>query len=532
MRTERPLLLATLGLLLCAPQLLRAQSGTLDPTFNATGYVVNPVNSGDNLQKILVQDDQKILTIGMSWDAGFIAKAYVFRYNPDGTLDTDFADNGMFVYEQDFEALLYSGMITDEGKILLVGATTDYQTYRMMLIQLNEDGSLDDGFGTNGVVLQVITQVPQFGEDFAYNVAQDADGGILVCGSSHDPNYVRRPIVVRFTADGDLDTSFGVDGVASVPVMAVGASAFKCLRVQPDGKIIAAGYFGETELWYTLLLARFNADGTLDDTFSGDGIVRHSYGNVDDLAQDIQLTDDGSIIVAGRTVTVTYNYSALLMKFTAEGEVDDSFGDSGAVEEDLDNFDYSWSLAVQADGRIVMAGTSGVGPPDGFDLAVWKYTANGAPDASFGTNGLAHFAIPDYYTMIYGMALQADGKILIGGQARTPINQNYFFVARLTNDVNTGIAEAYPVNPVVALPNPAAAGAWITLRSDRLVDADARIALVSADGKRVCSYAGSLLHRDGAYVSLQLPTEVAPGAYHVSIEQQGTRSATTIVVTH
>lgn len=527
MITIRPFFLCVLALLLCAPATLRAQSGTLDPTFNTTGYVVSPVNTGDNVQKILVQPDQKILTIGMSWDFTFTARAYVFRYNPDGTPDTDFADNGVFVYTQDNEALLYSGMITAEGKILLVGATTDYQTYRMLLIQLNADGSPDASFGTNGVVLQAITQVPQNGEDFAYNVAQDAQGGLLVCGSSHDPNYVRRPIVVRFTSAGVLDTDFGVDGVATVPVMAVGASAFKCLRVQPDGRIVATGFFGETELWYTLLLVRFNADGTLDDTFSGDGIVRHNYGNVDDEGQELQLTTDGSILVAGKTVTADYNYSALLMKFTPAGAVDATFGDAGAVKEDLDTFDYGWNLAVQADGRIIMAGTSGVGPPNGFDLAVWKYAADGTRDASFGTDGLAHFAIPDYYTMIYGMALQADGKILIGGQARTDMNQNYFFVARLLNDTGTGIAaQASTTEWLSVQPNPTSG--LLQLRSTTADATPLRISLRNALGQDVRA-PFTLAGPRTTDVDL---SGLAAGAYYLLATRNGAQQAIRVMVEH
>ncbi len=484
MRTTQRSLLSGLCLLLCAPQMLQAQSGALDPTFNGTGYVIDPVNKGDGVQKILVQDDQKILSIGMSWDSTYTAHAYVFRYHPDGTPDAGFATNGVFSYTLDNEALFYSGMITAEGKILLVGATTDYQTYRMLLIQLNADGSPDNAFGTNGVVLQTVGLAPQYNEDFIYDVAQDALGNILVCGSSHDANYVRRPVVVRFTSNGTLDTSFGVDGVATIPVELVGASSFRGVVVQPDGKIVATGNYGQTELWYLLLLVRFNADGSLDTTFSTDGIVKHNYGNVDDTGYDLKLTPDGSILVAGKTVTITYNYSALLMKFTPDGEVDATFGTAGAVEEDLDNFDYGWGVEVQTDGRIVMAGTSGVGPPNGFDLAVWKYNADGTPDPGFGTNGLAHFAIGDYYTMIYGLDLQADGKILIGGQARTANNENYFFTARLQNDIASGISDDQTDGDAfVVFPNPfqdlvtVRTGTWTGSVRVQLFNADGRLVL-------------------------------------------------------
>ncbi|MBK7086146.1 MAG: hypothetical protein IPH53_16370 [Flavobacteriales bacterium] len=191
------------------------------------------------------------------------------------------------------------------------------------------------------------------------------------------------------------------------------------------------------------------------------GLVKHNYGNVDDAGEDLKLTADGSILVAGKTVTVTYNYSALLMKFTPDGEVDTAFGTAGAVEEDLADFDYAWNVELQADGKIIIAGTSGVGPPNGFDLAVWKYASDGTADAAFGTNGLAHYAIGDYYTMIYGLDVQADGKILIGGQARTANNENYFFTARLQNDIASGLANASAPAEALVFPNPASVGSMV-----------------------------------------------------------------------
>ena len=116
MRTKQLFTLGGLCLLLCETQILQAQPGSLDPLFNSTGYVVQPVNEVEGVQKILVQGDGKILAIGMSWDANYTARAYVFRYLPDGTPDTDFANNGVFSHELDNEALLYSAVITHTGK--------------------------------------------------------------------------------------------------------------------------------------------------------------------------------------------------------------------------------------------------------------------------------------------------------------------------------------------------------------------------------------------------------------------------------
>lgn len=518
------------SVLFAATSALQAQSGTLDPTFNGTGYVIDPVNNLDVGQKILVQHDQKILQIGMSFDAAYVSRAQVFRYNPDGSRDTDFGTNGAFTYELDFEANIYGAVLTPDGKIVLAGSTTDYQTYRLLLIQLNADGTLDNSFAGTGVLAQSVSVVVENAEDIANDVTLDADGNILVCGTSYDADYIRRPIVVRFTPDGQLDTGFGINGVASIPA-GIGSSGFDGIVVQPDGRILATGYFGSDLLWYELLMVRFETNGSLDPTFGVAGVVKYNYGNVDDEATDVTLTPDGSILVAGVTVTQTYNYSALLMKFTPDGEVDTNFGTDGAVEEDLDTFDYAAMVKVLTDGTIVMAGTSGDGPPNGFDMAVWKYLADGTRDNSFGTNGLAAPVIPNRYAMIYGMDVQVDGKILIGGQARTTMNQNHFLIARLQNDITSSVAEQTGGDHTTAFPNPATAGSLVTVQLPETVRAGTRIDLFAADGQLVRSYTTSQFQRTAQGAAIQLPADIATGVHRLTIEHSGSRTNVSIIVT-
>lgn len=526
-------LFAGLCLMLGAAPVVQAQPGSLDPTFNTTGYQIQPVNTGDGAQKILVQDDQKVLLIGFSFDANYVAHTIVKRFLPDGSVDAAFGDNGTASYVVSFEADTYSAILTPAGKILLAGTTDDYQSQQILLIQLNEDGSKDLAFGDQGVVVQSIGLVTENGHDNAYDVALDAAGNIVICGSSYDENFVPRPIVSRFSPAGVLDTTFGVDGVATIPVNAVGSNAFKGVVIQPDGKIVASGYFGNTELWYVMLVVRFNTDGSLDPTFGDAGIVKYNYSNVDDEGEDLKLTPDGSILVCGISATASYNYSALLVKFNPAGALDLSFGSEGVVFEDLGTFDFASNLAVMPDGGIVMTGTSGSAPPSiNFGIAAWKYTASGTPDMTFGTGGVSLPVIPTYGAMIYAMGVQADGKILVGGQARTSSNQNYFLLARLENDFSIGVPELSGNTAAMVFPNPATASSTLSMQISETVQPDAQISLYAADGRLVFTSQAGGMQRDAQRIIFQLPVDLAPGIYQLAIQQQGTRRSASLLVTH
>jgi uncharacterized delta-60 repeat protein len=441
-----------------------SQDGALDQSFGSGGIVISPITNGDSYHDVVVQDDNKIIAVGMSFDAGFVSRANVFRFLPDGSLDEGFADNGIFTFELNYEANIYSCAINSEGKIILAGSTTDYVNYKFLVIQLNADGSLDSSFGDNGVVVYNACPLEGYYENLGNAVAIDAEDKILVSGNSFDVNYIRRPVVLRFMTTGEIDPSFGNNGVATIPV-GEGACSYDCLAIQPDGKIIAGGNYGNTLLWYVLLLTRFNSDGSIDTTFGEDGSVKYSYGDVDDEAFDLGLTSDGSIVVAGFTATQTYNFSTLVMQFTSDGTLDTNFGSDGIIEFDQGNYDVADALSILPDGKIVVAGTSGEGPPNSYDMAIWKYNPDGSPDLSFDGDGFVQHEIENYYAMGYGLAIQNDGKILIAGQARTNVNQNHYFISRLNNEIEVAVSE-YQSDSIELYPNPCKPGSDIVFSAN------------------------------------------------------------------
>ncbi len=505
-----------------------SQNGSLDLSFGSNGTVLSPINNGDSYHDVVVQSDNKIVAVGMSFDALYVSRANVFRFMPDGSPDTDFGVDGVFTYELNFEANIYSCVINSSGKIILAGSTTDYVNYNFLIIQLNTDGTLDTSFGVDGVVLyNACPQQDGYYENQGAAVILDANENILISGNAFDENYARRPVVVRFSPSGDIDSTFGENGVATIPIIE-GACSYECLALQPDGKIIAGGYFGNTLWWYVLLLTRFNEDGTLDTSFGDNGVVKHSHGDVDDEAFEVAIAENGNIVVAGFTATATYNFSTLVMQFTPSGEVDSTFGSDGAIVSDLANYDVADAVSILADGKIVVAGTSGEGPPNSYHMAIWKYNADGTPDNSFDSDGFVQHELENYYTMGYGLAIQNDGKILIAGQARTNGNQNHYFLSRLENDIQISIQEKGPIT-LNLYPNPCSTGSMIRL--DGYTQNVVAIHIYNSNGALIHTVPGI---QNVAYgKSFFLPAHLTAGVYTVStIDDQGTRRHQQLVITN
>jgi uncharacterized delta-60 repeat protein len=406
--------------------------GTPDLTFGTAGKVVYDRDQTDLYQDVQVQPDGKIIAVGTSMTPTYTAMIEVTRYLTDGTFDPSFGTNGHFsyTYNGNPETMAYRCLIKSNGKILVAGHTTNYTTWGIILIQLNSNGTPDAAFGTNGVVYQNLTA----GENLAYGLALQSDNKILVSGIKTDANGSTVPIVARFSSIGVLDASFGNNGVAEVPIV-TGDNDFASVCVQPDGKILAAGHYNNGLSWFTLLLARFNTNGTLDATYGNAGIVNMNLGNVDDEFFDLKMSGT-DCIATGFTVTqADFTYHLLLMKFDQNGQPVTSFGDEGKVI--WGNVDYTFgdALEIQADGKIVVAGCTSAMQPADNDWALWRFNADGSPDNTFGTNGVTTTEFFNSSEEALGLALW-ENKIIVAGKTRNTTNYLDFAIAKYWNGIN------------------------------------------------------------------------------------------------
>ena len=373
----------------------RADPGDLDTTFGAGGKVISDFGSFYDLGfSVALQADGKILVVGDS-NSG-IALA---RYTSTGALDTAFNGTGMVTTS-------FGGnegrsvAVQPDGKILVAGFYG--------LARYTSTGALDTSFNGTGMVTTVVRSYSETGP----SVAVQADGKILVAGDSGAPNYDFA--VVRYNTDGSLDTSFNGTGMVTTD-LGSGDDHAASVAVQADGNILVAGSRA-----YDFALVRYTNTGALDTTFNGTGIVTTDFGGSFDRGYSVAVQPDGKILVAGESSNGGGNDFGLA-RYTSTGALDTSFNGTGMVTTDFGGFqDRAFSVAVQADGKILVAGESSNGIRVGFGLA--RYTSTGALDTSFNGTGKVNTGVGSADAAGRGVAVQTDGKIVVAGFAASHLS--------------------------------------------------------------------------------------------------------------
>lgn len=197
-------------------------------------------------------------------------------------------------------------------------------------------------------------------------------------------------------AAGDLDSSFGTSGIVITTIPDATLNEATDIIVQPDGKMVVSA-FANGGSGFDVVLARYNPNGTLDTSFSGDGIATTPFGNEFELARAIARQPDGKILAAGRVGASPSRF--LVLRYNADGTLDTTFDDDGIVATTvLQNADAQ-SIAIQSDGKIVVAGNAVNSSNEDF-FAVVRYNSDGSFDNSFNGTGSAN----GFSTQQFGLA--------------------------------------------------------------------------------------------------------------------------------
>jgi uncharacterized delta-60 repeat protein len=359
----------------------RAKPGSLDLNFGTRGSVTTAIgsdpHSDDVATGVALQANGKIVVAGYTGVYPRLEIALA-RYNRAGSLDTSFGGDGQVTTAIGSSSGASGVAILANGKIV-VGGDTGVHPSSFAVTRYNGDGSPDTSFGVDG---QVTTAIG-LGAG-ASDLVLQPDGKIVLAGSAGEGS-TRDFALARYNADGSLDSSFGTDGTITTPIGS-GNDIATALARQPNGKLVAAGFSDNGSNW-DFALARYNADGSLDTTFDGDGKVTTAIGSNEDRASALALQRDGKLVAAGWSYNGS-NYDFALVRYNENGSLDTSFGAGGKVTTALGpNHDLSFALARQPDGKLVAGGfsESPADVPNTFILA--RYQANGSLDSSFGAAG-------------------------------------------------------------------------------------------------------------------------------------------------
>jgi uncharacterized delta-60 repeat protein len=377
---------------------------------------------------VIIQPDGKIVTAGSAFNGSNYDFALA-RYDTDGTLDAAFGSGGKVM--TDFGGLFDQATavaLQSDKKIVVAGLTDQGQgnANDLAVARYNTDGSLDTSFGSGGK--QVLDLSGD--DDVVTAIAIQSDGKILIAGVT-GRNGGRDFLLARLNVDGTLDTT-GLAPLGWVRTdFAGGADVAKSVAIQGDGKIVLAGYSdqGSNATGADFALARYNTDGSPDATFGAGGKMTSDFGSSDDYIEAISIQpNDGKLVVAGHSsVGPTADFA--FARYNTDGRLDATFGSGGRFTADMaGDQDYAYALALQTDGKIVAAGYSAGG---NSDFAVMRLTAAGALDAQFGSGGKTKIDFSGGDDEADSVAVQADGKIIIAGWAATATGDD-FAVARLT----------------------------------------------------------------------------------------------------
>jgi uncharacterized delta-60 repeat protein len=383
------------------------------PTFRADDGIVTTAlgPSLDQGFSTIVQPDGRILMAGQTTlgSIGTFAEFALVRYLADGSLDPTFGTGG--IVKTDIGPRHDQGLalaLQADGRIVLGGVATAAGGRRddFALARYNTNGTLDTSFGNDGIVTTALGTTSTVG----LSIGVQPDGKIVLAGYAANPPIPANFALARFNTDGTLDAGFGTGGTLTTDFIGAHDGAFS-MAIQPDGRIVAAGYAELGPGDYEFGLVRYNGDGSLDTAFGVGGRVTSSFvGNA--VAYSVALQPDGRILIGGSAM-VGGSDDFALMRFNSDGSADASFGTAGTVTTRATaGIDTVRSIGIQRDGKIVVGGTAGE------DFALARYFADGFLDFTFGDGGIVTTPINLYEDTGYSLSLQPDGRIVLGGYAR------------------------------------------------------------------------------------------------------------------
>jgi uncharacterized delta-60 repeat protein len=348
--------------------LVRYEStGRIDRRFGDNGRVLTDftgTGSTDQAFAVAIDSIGRIVVAGSSSNVG--VDFAVARYNPDGTPDNTFNATGKVLTNFGRDDTATAVAIDSNDKIVVAGSSNAGGTYDFAVVRYNVDGTLDTTFNGTG---RVLTDVGIASGDFGTAAVIQADGKIVVGGLSDASGIPYDFSLVRYNPNGTLDLTFNTTGKVLTDFTGSGSyDTLQALAIQSDGKIVATGdSFANGRSNFAM--ARYTTTGILDGAFNATGKVLTSFASGNASAQDVVIQSDGKIVAAGSFDDGNREGPDFaLARYNTDGTSDDTFNSTGRVVTNIGGFDVAYGVDIQPDGKIVAAGFSDVNGTSDFAL--------------------------------------------------------------------------------------------------------------------------------------------------------------------
>ncbi len=366
--------------------------GTLDTAFNSNsttpGIVVHGDAAGGNSHdygnSITTDSQERILVTGYSYNSSNNSDMVIWRYMPDGSLDSTFGNNGIVVHDNaaggNKHDYGFSITIDSQGRILVTGSSFNGSDYDMVIWCYDSSGAPCSGFGAGGVVVDD-SAAGGNGDDYSNSVIIDSQGRILVAGASFNGSDYDM-VIWCYDSSGVPCSGFGAGGVVVDDSAAGGNDYDSGLSVTTDSqdRILVTGDSYNSSNNSDMVIWRYMPDGSLDSTFGNNGIVVHdnaSGGNSDDEGSSITIDSQERILVTGYSYNSSNNSDMVIWRYMPDGSLDSTFGNNGIVVHDNaaggNSDDEGRSITIDSEDRILVTGYSYNSSDNTEDMVIWRY---------------------------------------------------------------------------------------------------------------------------------------------------------------
>jgi uncharacterized delta-60 repeat protein len=403
--------------------------GSLDTTFSIDGKLDQNLGGDDIAVGTVIQGDGKVVTVGII--ESFVSNQqstsfYLRRYNRNGSDDTPFNDNA----RNSTPALVVGGVrdvssiIQKDSYFYVVGTTRidSNSSPNIFIAKYRTDGSIETAFGgQSGAPAGFAFAGTVVDEKTSYSSVVQSDGKIVVVGSILiDATQEQDILLVRFNANGSLDTTFGSSGLATTNIGSGDtALAVKIQQVGAEERIVVTGSTGLTGS-KDIVLLRYLATGALDVTFGTQGKTVTSLNTSDDIGNDLVILPGNKIFVVGQTTSSTSGINIALARYSSDGQLDTTFDGDGKKEFTTAGDDGATKVLLDVSGKTVIAGYAD-GGASGIDALLMRLNVDGTLDNGFGVNGVINTPIGATASsdITLGLAIQGN-RIVISGQTSPP----------------------------------------------------------------------------------------------------------------